>query len=143
MFPDPSIALTTLLVDKTAPVPEADDTAIAPRDTAVDVGRRPARSRILMVSPEHFCVRYSINPWMTSGLAVDRELARTQWNELRFQIAKHADVEIVSGHADLPDMCFSANAGLIRENIFVPSHFRNAERKPEAALFAAWMQRRG
>jgi len=117
--------------------------AVTTRITAVRIANQQPRRRIFMVSPEHFCVRYTINPWMASGIAVDRDLARKQWDDLYLAIAKHADVAVLPGNAELPDMCFSANAGLICGKTFVPSNFRNAERKPEAALFAEWMQREG
>jgi N-dimethylarginine dimethylaminohydrolase len=102
-----------------------------------------ARPRILMVSPKHFCVRYAINPWMTSGAAVDGERARAQWETLRRVIQRFADVAVLDGDAELPDMCFSANAGLLSGGTFVPSNFRHPERQPEAALFESWMQREG
>jgi N-dimethylarginine dimethylaminohydrolase len=110
---------------------------------ALRAANAPSRTRILMVSPEHFCVRYSINPWMTSGAAVDCDRAFSQWDELRRALARHADVAVLQGDVGLPDMCFSANAGLVDGATFVPSNFRHAERRPEAALFADWMRSEG
>ena len=101
------------------------------------------RKRILMVSPDHFCVRYAINPWMTSGATVDSKRAREQWERLRQRIAQYADVTVLQDDAALPDMCFSANAGLVCRGTFVTSNFRHPERQPEAGLFEAWMQREG
>ncbi len=107
------------------------------------VAAASARKRILMVSPDHFCVRYAINPWMTSGATVDRARAREQWERLRQRIAQYADVTVLQDDAGLPDMCFSANAGLVFRGTFVTSNFRHVERQPEAELFEAWMQREG
>jgi N-dimethylarginine dimethylaminohydrolase len=101
------------------------------------------RARILMVSPEHFCVRYAINPWMNAEAMVNADRARAQWERLRDLVAENTDVLTLSGEADLPDMCFSANAGLASRGTFVTSNFRHAERQPEAKLFEAWMQRQG
>jgi N-dimethylarginine dimethylaminohydrolase len=80
---------------------------------------------------------------MTQSAAVDCARARTQWEKLRRVIQRYADVAVLDGDADLPDMCFSANAGLISGRTFVPSNFRHAERQPEAALFESWMKREG
>ena len=41
---------------------------------------------VLMSSPEHFKVEYSINPWMVAGVEVDLELAKKQWNNLKNSI---------------------------------------------------------
>jgi N-dimethylarginine dimethylaminohydrolase len=101
------------------------------------------RPHILMVPPKYFCVRYVINPWMESGVEVDQHLALTQWNRLREIISERAKVETFQGKLDLPDMCFSANAGLIHAGTFVPSNFRYAERRPEAEHFTEWMKREG
>ena len=43
---------------------------------------------VLMSSPEHFKVEYSINPWMVAGVEVDLELAKKQWNNLKNSIFK-------------------------------------------------------
>ncbi|HMJ75382.1 MAG TPA: hypothetical protein VK507_05390 [Iamia sp.] len=40
--------------------------------------------------------------------------------------------------AGLPDLVFTANAGIVSGNTFVPSHFRHPERQPETERFATW-----
>ena len=46
------------------------------------------RDRILMCPPDYFTVDYVINPWMAGqDSALDIELARQQWLELRDAIA--------------------------------------------------------
>ncbi len=102
-----------------------------------------ARPRTLMVSPDHFSVRYSINPWMNVGAAVDVDRAFAQWESLVEVISAKREVVFVPGDASLPDMCFSANAGLIHRGTFVTSNFRHPERQPEAKLFEDWMRREG
>ena len=98
---------------------------------------------VLMVAPDHFCVRYAINPWMNTGVQVDSKRAFVQWQRLHDLIAENAYVQTISGGADLPDMCFSANAGLVSRGTFVTSRFLHAERQGEAELFETWMERNG
>ena len=40
----------------------------------------------------------------------------------------------------LPDMCFIANAGLVLDNVFVPSVFRVPQRVPEVPHFRRWFK---
>ena len=43
----------------------------------------------------------------------------------------------------LPDMVFTANAGLAVGKKFIPSNFRHQERAGEAPFFADWMKEHG
>ena len=43
----------------------------------------------------------------------------------------------------VPDLVFTANAGLVSGDAFVPSHFRHPERQPETPVFAAWFEAAG
>lgn len=101
------------------------------------------RRRLLMCPPEHFELRYAINPWMRGGAPVRRERALAQWQALRIALAHHARVLTIDPDPDLPDMCFTANAGLVAGNAFVPSRFRHAERRGEESLFARWFEENG
>jgi len=104
----------------------------------------PPASRVLMCPPTHFAVDYVINPWMDGHVdGVDPARATAQWRALREAVARHADVALVEPAPGLPDMPFTANAGLVRGNVFVPSRFRHAQRRGEEALFAAWFRAHG
>lgn len=97
------------------------------------------RARFLMCPPAHFNVDYEINPWMRGNLgAVSTDAAARQWMDLHDLIARHAEVELVPAHAGLPDMVFTANAGLVHGRTFVPSNFAHVERQDERAHFARW-----
>ncbi|MCU1498175.1 MAG: Amidinotransferase [Acidimicrobiales bacterium] len=102
-----------------------------------------------MCPPEHFGVLYEINPWMHKEVAVDPERARLQWEGLRQTlVAAGAEVEVVQQTAEVPDMVFTANAGIVNASAvggpqFIPSHFRHPERQGETELFAAWFAERG
>lgn len=106
--------------------------------------RSGGRQHILMCAPEHFDVSYVINPWMQNqiGRAV-HSLAREQWADLRRLLSREADIALIAPAAGLPDMVFSANAGLVIGDRAVVSRFRAPERRPEEALFRAWFERQG
>jgi N-dimethylarginine dimethylaminohydrolase len=97
------------------------------------------RNNILMCPPDYFSVDYIINPWMAGQEgAPDREKAHHQWGMLRDEIAKYADISIVDPQPDLPDMVFTANAGVVLGNKAIASHFMPHERRPEEAHFKSW-----
>ena len=96
--------------------------------------------RILTCRPDHFDVDYVINPWMEGQIGrVDRDRARVQWDALFDDVASFASVEEVTPHEGSPDMCFTANAALLHDDVAVPARFRNTERRAEEAPFAAWL----
>jgi len=100
--------------------------------------------RILMCSPEHYGIEYEINPWMNLRVKNDPEESRRQWRRLH-ETLERLDVRIehlrpVSG---LPDLVFTANAGLIYKDLFICSRFRYGERQGEAPIFARWFADHG
>lgn len=98
-------------------------------------------ARYLMCKPTHFNVSYVINPWMAQSVnrvLIDR--SELQWNQLRCLIAKHASIELVSPQPGLPDMVFTANAGLVFNDKVVLSSFRYAERNGEEKHFQDWFE---
>jgi N-dimethylarginine dimethylaminohydrolase len=97
----------------------------------------------LMCPPDYFDVAYSINPWMV-GEEVDRPRAKDQWATLASAIeAAGGIVETITPQPGLPDMVFTANAGIVSGTRFVPSRMRYRERRDEPALAARWMEARG
>jgi N-dimethylarginine dimethylaminohydrolase len=121
--------------------------------TALGWGRR-----FLMCPPRHFGVLYEINPWMHREVSVDTDRARDQWDGLVATLREAgADVDVMDPHADVPDLVFTANAGLVNTRPddgadgadgegagqFVPSHFRHPERQPETPVNAAWFGEQG
>ena len=100
--------------------------------------------RYLMCPPQHFGVLYEINPWMHREVAVDRDRSEEQWKNLADNLrAAGAEIEILEPQPHVPDLVFTANAGLVDGDVFVPSHFRYPERQPETAVFAAWFAEHG
>jgi N-dimethylarginine dimethylaminohydrolase len=71
---------------------------------------------------------------------VSIERSEQQWNQLRALIAKHARIELISPQPGLPDMVFTANAGLVFNGKAVLSRFRYAERNGEEKHFEDWFE---
>lgn len=103
----------------------------------------------LMCEPKFFEVRYVINPWMEGNLGrVNRELAQRQWENLHGIVARLASVSLIEPVAGLPDMTFTANAGLVHvrkdgKKQCIVSSFRHAERQPEARFFETFFSAHG
>ena len=102
------------------------------------------RPRVLMCEPKYFGVEYVINPWMEGHLGLARAgVARKQWDKLYEQVARLAQVDLVEPAKGLPDMTFTANAGTVVEDLFVPAVFRVSQRAPEVPLFTEWFSKNG
>ena len=100
--------------------------------------------RYLMCPPAHFEVLYEINPWMHREVAVDPDRAQAQWDALVVLLgAAGAEIELQPPQVGLPDLVFTANAGLVNGTRFVPSRFRNPERQGEMLHDIAWFDARG
>jgi N-dimethylarginine dimethylaminohydrolase len=90
----------------------------------------------LMCVPQFFEVCYVINPWMEGNLGkVDKALAWRQWQKLYDIVAGLASVSLIEPVAGLPDMVFTANAGLVHNKEAIVSSFLHAARQPEAIYF--------
>ena len=120
-------------------------TATYPAATAAPApGRTPLPRSYLMCRPEHFTVRYAINPWMTSGTGVDTALAIRQWQGLRDAYASLGhSVQFIDGHPDLPDMVFAANGATVIGGTVLGARFRHPERAAEGPAYLDWFRRRG
>jgi len=102
------------------------------------------RDSVFMCPPRFYGVEYVINPWMRGQIGrVNVRRARQQWEALRRLVAAHTSVEIIEPVASLPDMPFTANAGLVFADSFVPARFLFPQRRPEAQHFTSWFSRRG
>ena len=105
----------------------------------------PGGQRILMCAPEHFGVDYVINPWMENqaGKTV-HALAREQWANLRRHLTEEeVMIALVAPEPGLPDMVFTANAGMVIGKTAIVSRFRTKERQLEERLFHAWFKQHG
>lgn len=99
---------------------------------------------LLLCPPDHYGIEYEINPWMSRERGADVPLTRQQWQRLQETLSSLAGkIELVPPQPKLPDMVFTANAGLAVGRKFIPSNFRHEERSGEAPHFARWMEEHG
>ncbi len=105
----------------------------------------PARQPwLLMCPPDHYGIEYEINPWMSRSRGADRARAIRQWRGLyETLLGLGAKVSLVDPVPGLPDMVFTANAGLMFQNIFVSSRFRPQVRAGETPYFDQWFESAG
>src|SRR2546421_809188 len=100
--------------------------------------------RILMCPPDFFGIEYEINPWMNRLVGSDPVLASRQWSALRDTLGcLGARIEMLDPVPGLPDLVFTANAGLVYRDEFVVSRFRFGVRQGESPHFARWAEARG
>src|SRR5438270_1287109 len=112
---------------------------------AVETRAHVVTRRLLMCRPTHYGIEYEINPWMSRSHGADTERAAAQWEALYAALTGSvgARVELIEPEPGLPDMVFTANAGLVWGRVFVPSVFRHPERAGEAPLFERWFAEHG
>ncbi len=100
-------------------------------------GRAAPRAQLMMSAPDHFEVSYRINPWMDPAqwhVSADRLAgdARRGWSALKSTYESlGAQVFVQPAHKGLPDMVFTANAGVVLDRTAVLARFLCAERRGE------------
>ena len=102
-------------------------------------------SRLLVCPPDYFGIEYEINPWMRRGNGVDHRQAITQWHRLMEVLEGTIGVvlERLAPAPGLPDLVFTANAGVVVGRRAVVSRFRYPERRREEAHFDQWFRAAG
>lgn len=98
-----------------------------------------------MCEPTYYGVDYVINPWMTNNVGqVNKPLAAMQWDILYKTLKAWCNVELITPQPGLPDMVFTANAGLpLPDKSVIISQFKNVQRQPETAHFSDWFVSKG
>jgi lysine-ketoglutarate reductase/saccharopine dehydrogenase-like protein (TIGR00300 family) len=97
-----------------------------------------------MCPPNHYDVDYVINPWMEGNVhKSSRDRAVEQWQKLFHVMKEYALVDLVESQPGVPDMVFTANAGLVLENTVVLSRFYHKERQGEEPFFQEWFEQNG
>ena len=100
--------------------------------------------RILMCPPDHYSIEYEINPWMNRSLGAVRALAHKQWLVLHDTLVSlGVQVEVMTPQPGLPDLVFTANAGLVFHNTFLSSRFKHDVRAKESPFFDEWFTAHG
>jgi N-dimethylarginine dimethylaminohydrolase len=98
--------------------------------------------QFLMCRPQHFGVNYTINPWMDPASWAGDErahlAAEREWRALHRQLIEvGARVELIAPVAGLPDLVFTANAGVVLDRQVLLARFRHPERRREEPHFEA------
>ncbi len=102
-------------------------------------------TRLLVCPPDFFGIEYEINPWMRLSNRVDHERAVSQWDTLMgiFEQDVGVVLERMTPVPGLPDLVFTANAGLVVGRTAVVSRFRYPERQREEPYFEQWFREQG
>jgi N-dimethylarginine dimethylaminohydrolase len=104
----------------------------------------PPTPRILMCPPDFYGIEYEINPWMDRRRQADHDLAVQQWTGLYETLKSHgAEISCMTPVKGLPDLVFTANAGLIYRNTAIPSRFRHPQRQQEEPYDRQWFEEQG
>src|SRR5947208_4449276 len=91
---------------------------------------------LLLCPPDHYGIEYEINPWMDKTRKAVPGLPQKQWQLLHEKLrGLGAQIELVTPQPGLPDMVFTANAGLAVGQKFIRSNFRHKEGQGEEAHF--------
>ncbi|QDT36535.1 dimethylarginine dimethylaminohydrolase family protein [Stratiformator vulcanicus] len=102
------------------------------------------RLAILMCPPDYFGIEYEINPWMSRSRQSDHDEAVRQWQALREVFDRlGVDIREMEPKPGLPDLVFTANAGLIHRQTVYLSRFRHAARQGETPLNKEWFESAG
>jgi N-dimethylarginine dimethylaminohydrolase len=97
-----------------------------------------------MCAPDYYGIEYEINPWMSRARGSTPERARAQWQKLYDAlVGLGVSVEVMEPRAGLPDLVFTANAGLVFGERFFSSRFRHEVRARESPHFDAWFAGHG
>jgi N-dimethylarginine dimethylaminohydrolase len=98
----------------------------------------------LLCPPDHFSVVYEINPYMHKQVHPDLDKAQSQFDALVETIQRAgATVELLDPVPGLPDLVFTANAGIVDGNRFISARFRHPERQGETPVDNAWFEQKG
>ncbi|MBI3465528.1 MAG: amidinotransferase [Planctomycetes bacterium] len=113
-------------------------------ETSTKAAPKLGPARLLMCPPDYYGIEYEINPWMSRSRGSDSGKARRQWEDLyRLLQSLGALIDLLEPTTGLPDMVFTANAGMIyRDRVFL-SRFRYNVREGEVAHYERWFADRG
>jgi N-dimethylarginine dimethylaminohydrolase len=97
-----------------------------------------------MCPPDYYGIEYEINPWMNRMVASDAVESHRQWRALHDTLRDlGVAIERLEPVAGLPDLVFTANAGLVFHNRFISSRFRYGVRQGETPHFERWAREHG
>jgi len=99
----------------------------------------------LMCRPAYYTIAYEINPWMSLKRQANHRRAMSQWTQLYALLTKtlKARVELLPPKPGVPDLVFTANAGLVSGRVFIRSNFRHPQRQREELIVERYFRRAG
>src|SRR5260370_16074331 len=102
------------------------------------------RPRFLRCPSRYYGIESEINPWMSRSRGSDTSRAAQQWQALYEALhGLGVTVELMTPQPGLPDLVFTANAGLVFRTRFFSSSFRHEVRARETPYFDAWFAEHG
>jgi N-dimethylarginine dimethylaminohydrolase len=97
-----------------------------------------------MCPPDYYGIEYEINPWMDMSRQAEHAVAVEQWRRLYDLILDAgARVSLLPTVKGLPDLVFTANAGMIYGNKALVSRFRHRQRQGEEPYNRRWFAENG
>ncbi|MDP3703444.1 MAG: arginine deiminase-related protein [Candidatus Omnitrophota bacterium] len=89
-----------------------------------------------MCRPTHYTIAYEINPWMSLKRQANHRRALQQWTQLYALLTKtlRVPVKLLGVQRAVPDLVFTANAGLVSGRVFIRSNFRHPQRQREEPI---------
>jgi N-dimethylarginine dimethylaminohydrolase len=97
-----------------------------------------------MCRPTYYTIAYEINPWMSLRRQANRARAIAQWSRLYHVLTRlRARVELLPPRPGVPDLVFTANAGLVAGRTVIRSNFRFPERQREEPVVERYFARAG
>lgn len=102
------------------------------------------KPRVLMCPPDYYGIEYEINPWMSRSRGAETARAHEQWRTLFKTLQRlGVQVELMTPQPGLPDLVFTANAGLMFKSRFISARFRHEVRARESPHFDEWFAAHG
>lgn len=103
-----------------------------------------SKPTILMCPPDYYGIEYEINPWMDKTKGADHARAQVQWQALHDTLVSlGVDVRLMTAIKGLPDLVFTANAGLIWRSTAFVATFRHGARQGETPVDESWFRNCG
>ena len=112
----------------------------------MSVPRSPSPAHeLLMCRPTHYTIAYEINPWMSLKRQANHARALAQWTRLHQLLTRQlgARVRLLPARPGVPDLVFTANAGLLHGRTLICSNFRHPERQREEPVIERYFRRSG
>ncbi|MBI2885024.1 MAG: amidinotransferase, partial [Candidatus Omnitrophica bacterium] len=98
-----------------------------------------------MCRPTYYAISYEINPWMRVARPASARRALRQWEALYRLLTQRLKIRVrlLPPKRGLPDLTFTANAGLVHGRTLIRSNFRYPQRQKEEPVIEQAFRRWG